>query len=219
MLINMKAVIFDWDGTIIKSKRANFHAFKKLHDEFNLNNVFTMKELLDWYSPNWYEVYKKMGIPEEGWSRANEIWRNSYPHDKSRLSPNSARILTNLKSRRFKIGLVTSGDEKRVKSELKRKGIFDIFDVVICGDHVPIEEQKPSPRQIILALEKLNIKPKDAIYVGDTSFDVLAGKNAGVTTIALAGGLQPKGKLINSNPDLLVHDWNELENKIEELWM
>lgn len=219
MLINMKAVIFDWDGTIIKSRKANFHAFKKLHDELNLNSVFTMKEFLDWYSPNWYMIYEKMGIPEEEWPRANELWRKSYPQNKSSLFPNSARILANLKSRRFKIGLATSGDEKRVVSELKRKGIFRIFDIVICGDHVPIEEQKPSPRQIILAMKKLNIKPKDAAYVGDTSFDVLAGKNAGVKTVALAGGLHPVDKLRNSNPDLLVHNWNELENKIEEIWM
>ena len=219
MLINMKAVIFDWDGIIIKSRKANFHAFKKLHDELNLNSVFTMKEFLDWYSPNWYMIYEKMGIPEEEWPRANELWRKSYPHNRSRLSSNSARILASLKSRRFKIGLVTSGDEERVVSELKRKGIFKIFDVVICGDHVPIEEQKPSPRQIILALKKLNTKPKDAVYVGDTSFDVLAGKNAGVKTVALTGGLHPVGKLRNSNPDLLVHDWNELENRIEEIWM
>jgi pyrophosphatase PpaX len=215
----MKAVIFDWDGTIIKSKKANFQAFKKLHDELNLNIVFTMKEFLDWYTPNWYVIYEKMGIPEEAWSRANEIWRNSYPHNISKLSPNSVRVLANLKSRRFRIGLVTSGDEKRVESELKRKGIFNIFDVVICGDHVPIEEQKPSPRQIILALKKLNVEPKDAVYIGDTSFDVLAGKNAGVKTIALAGGLHSVGKLRDSNPDLFVHDWKELETKIEEIWM
>jgi HAD superfamily hydrolase (TIGR01662 family) len=215
----MKAVIFDWDGTIIKSKRANFHAFKKLHDEFNLNSVFTMKEFVDWYSPNWYMIYEKMGIPEEEWARANELWRKAYPQKGSRLSPNSARILANLKSKRFKIGLVTNGNEKRVISGLKRKGIFNIFDVVICGDHVPIEEQKPSPRQIVLALERLNIKPKDAVYVGDTSFDVLAGKNAGVKTVALIGGLHSVGKLKNSNPDLLVHDWKELESKIEEIWM
>jgi len=63
----MKAIIFDWDGTIIKSKKANFHAFKKLHDELNLNSVFTMKEFVEWYSPNWYMIYEKMGIPEEEW--------------------------------------------------------------------------------------------------------------------------------------------------------
>ncbi len=215
----MKAVIFDWDGTIIKSKKANFHAFKSLHDAFNLDSVFTMKEFVDWYSPNWYMIYEKMGIPEEEWSTANELWRKSYPHNRSRLASNSAGVLSSLKSRRFRIGLVTNGDEKRVISGLKRKGIFDIFDVVICGDHVSIEEQKPSPRQILLALERLNVKPEDAVYVGDTSFDVLAGKNAGVKTVALAGGLHPVGRLKNSNPDLLVHDWKELENKIEEIWM
>jgi pyrophosphatase PpaX len=215
----MKAVIFDWDGTIIKSKKANFHAFKRLHDEFNVNSVFTMKEFVDWYSPNWYMIYEKMGIPEEEWPRANELWRKSYPQNRSRLASNSAGVLANLKSSRFRIGLVTNGDEKRVISGLKRKGIFHIFDVVICGDHVSIEEQKPSPRQLLLALERLNVKPEDAVYVGDTSFDVLAGKNAGVKTVALAGGLHPVGRLKNSNPDLLVHDWKELENKIEEIWM
>ena len=215
----MKAVIFDWDETILKSKKANFHAFKRVHDELDLNNVFTMKEFLDWYSPNWYVIYEKMGIPEEEWSRANAIWRKYYPHDRSRLSPNAARVLANLKSRRFKIGLVTNGNEKRVKSELKRKGLFNIFDVVVCGDQVPMEELKPSPRQIMLALEKLNIRPKEAAYIGDTSFDVLAGKNAGVKTVALAGGLHPIGKLKDSNPDLLVHDWKELEDRIEEVWM
>jgi pyrophosphatase PpaX len=215
----MKAVIFDWDGTIIKSKKANFYAFKKLHHALNLNTVFTMKEFVDWYSPNWYMIYEKMGIPEEEWPRANELWRKSYPHSRSRLASNSAEVLANLKSRRFRIGVVTNGDEKRVISGLKRKGIFNIFDVVICGDHVSIEEQKPSPRQILLALERLNVKPEDAVYVGDTSFDVLAGKNAGVKTVALAGGLHPVGRLKNSNPDLLVHDWKELENKIEEIWM
>jgi len=211
----MKAVLFDYDGTLNDSLEANFYAFQGVAEEFNLPSI-TLQQFLDWYTPNWYVVYEKMGVPVNSWKKADEIWLRHYDQRKSRLFPDSVQTLKQLKLIGCKVGLVTGGTKNRVEKELKMRRIHDLFDVIIYGSDVMEEKLKPSPTQIKMALKHLQEKPRETLYVGDTPIDVLAGKKAGVITVATTRGFSSTKRLRRAKPDFIIHNLRELLKIIKE---
>ncbi|MGH2995429.1 MAG: HAD family hydrolase, partial [Gaiellaceae bacterium] len=73
------------------------------------------------------------------------------------------------------------------------------------------ERHKPHPAPVLAALEQLHASPEQAAFVGDSPFDVSAGKAAGVFTIAvLWGKLHPEERLLAAGADTIVHSPAEL---------
>jgi HAD superfamily hydrolase (TIGR01549 family) len=95
-----------------------------------------------------------------------------------------ARPLLDALSSRYSLGLVTSGSRDRVLRDLASTGIGDYFEVIITGDD--ISNPKPDPEGLLIALERLAIEPRQALYVGDAREDCLMAEAAGVPFIGLA---------------------------------
>jgi HAD superfamily hydrolase (TIGR01549 family) len=207
-----KVIIFDFDGVLLDSRDANFRSFKEVGVKLNPSVELTLKRFQEWYSPNFRHLYERMGIEPEDWPQANKIWREHYlSKENPKLFSHTVRVLSYLKSKRFKLGLVTGGSEERVSFELERKGIAVFFDVVVYGDSLSADEVKPAPNQLLIALEKLGANARDAAYVGDTTVDVLAGRSAGMQTIAVTTGFHSRKRIAESNPDVIIDDLEALE--------
>ena len=88
----------------------------------------------------------------------------------------------------FKLAVVTSKINETALMGLRLTGLDQFFDVVVALDHV--EKHKPDPEPIDLALSKLGSTRQEAIMVGDSDFDILAGKNAQVKTAAVAWSIK-----------------------------
>ena len=86
-----------------------------------------------------------------------------------------------IREKRLKIGLVTNTYKKSVKKTLEYHKIKDYFDAIVCGDEV--EKDKPYPDEIIEACKRLKINVDEAILVGDTKNDIIAGRAAGCFVI------------------------------------
>jgi len=210
--VAIKTIIFDLDGTLLDSKESHYRAFREVGQRFNIKVDFTMDKYLEWYSPNYWDLYRKMGIEEKDWSLAIQIWREYYlSNENPELFPNVIEILYYLKSKGFKLALVTGGSEKRINFDLTRKQIRNFFDVVVHGEGLKEEELKPAPKQLLIALEKLGVSAIDAVYIGDTPMDVMAGKNAGMKTIAVTMGFGLSKKIKESNPDIIISNLEELK--------
>jgi pyrophosphatase PpaX len=83
------------------------------------------------------------------------------------------------------------------------------MDVVIGAEDT--ERHKPEPDPVLEALSRLDAEPSDAVYVGDSPYDILAGNAAGVFTVAVGwGGIHPDDRLRHAGPDALVHTAAEL---------
>ncbi len=81
------------------------------------------------------------------------------------------------------------------RETLSRKLLIDItlnryFDLVIGSDTVA--EKKPSPAPIIYAISKFSVKPEESMIIGDSNYDIEAGKKAGVKTVAVTYGYKEK---------------------------
>ena len=119
-------------------------------------------------------------------------------------------ILPQLKAEGRKLGLVTAKRHRTVGLALDRfPALASAFDVVVA--HEDTDRHKPSPQPVLLALEKLGGEPDEAVYVGDSPFDVGAAKAAGVFAIAVGwGGIHPDERLLAEEPDLFVRTPEEL---------
>src|SRR5688572_1905316 len=119
-------------------------------------------------------------------------------------------LLPRLKAEGRKLGLVTAKRHRTVGLALDRfPALEKVFDVVVS--HEDTERHKPEPDPVLFALEKLGGSPSEAVYVGDSPFDIGAAKAAGVFAIAVGwGGIHPDERLLAEEPDAFVRTPEEL---------
>ena len=107
--------------------------------------------------------------------KQDNLWR--------RMLPSTPAILTELRKRGFTLGVISNADG-RIAAILQKCGIAELFDTVIDSHHVGVE--KPDPRIFALALERLNTRPDQAVYVGDIyGIDVIGSERAGLQSVLL----------------------------------
>jgi len=188
--LRFKAILFDFDGTLIDSFSAHYQAFEVTLAHFNI--VVTPELYKQTYSPNWFAVYEAYGIPQEKYEEADNVWLAEAPKHEPQLFPQARPLLESLKNK-FTLGLVTSGSRPRVLRDLTSTGILDFFQVMITGDD--ISKPKPDPEGLFLALDQLALPPDRALFVGDAREDYLMARAAGVPFIGITAGFATVSKV------------------------
>jgi len=106
--------------------------------------------------------------------------------------------------------LVVLSNKPRRHSEtiLRGLGIADRFAFIHGGDSFP--EMKPSPLPVLSVLEHTRVRAGDALMVGDSTYDIDAGKAASVRTGAALYGFHDRETLAGRNPDFLLETFADL---------
>lgn len=106
-------------------------------------------------------------------------------------------------------GIVTNKHKIFTESLLSHVGYLGRSACVVCGDTTP--NPKPAPDPLLHACNLLNVDPKTCIYVGDAHTDILAGKAAGMKTIAAAFGFVPNNVQISEwQADAIAYTPNDI---------
>jgi phosphoglycolate phosphatase len=92
-------------------------------------------------------------------------------------------------------------------------GMLEYFELVAGPEDVAA--QKPDPAGILHLLEKLGADKDETVLVGDSEFDVLTGRNAGIRTVAVAYGFRPRTDLLDA--DVLIDRFSDLPAAIKGL--
>ncbi|MBC7946858.1 MAG: HAD-IA family hydrolase [Chitinophagaceae bacterium] len=79
------------------------------------------------------------------------------------------------------------------------------------GIAAEMERGRPHPDMIIDMMQKLGLQPREVLKVGDTTADILEGKNAGVFTAAILSGTQATKLLAEQQPDWMITSLSELK--------
>lgn len=195
----LRAVLFDWDGTLLNSFRADANAYARMFRSLGIR--WAPESLARHYSPDWHNVYRAMRLPVERWSEADQLWRCFYRSEGPLLQPGARQVLQAL-AHRFRLGLVSSGSALRVRSQIHRFGLGPFFDVSVFGDEAP--RRKPHPLQLQIALGKLGLEPTCCIYVGDTAEDVKMARRAGMPVVGVLDHSPTPRSLRESRPDALI---------------
>ncbi|MEM2765350.1 MAG: HAD family hydrolase [Candidatus Caldarchaeum sp.] len=223
----LKAVLFDFDNTLVDSAAALPLARRRVAEEIvayygNSLDVEEVAQVVAWVEHVaerlgildrdliWEHVIHSIGMDTSPSADILRRWSSVYwtEYMKGPLFPDTVSVLENF-GRRYVLGMVTNTDGMpgMKMHRLERSGLLKFFKaVVIAGEDVP--ETKPSPRPFLHAAKLLNIKPEECIMVGDDPVnDVLGAKSAGMHAVLLD---RQGGKPYPVKPDHIVKSLREL---------
>ncbi|MDE2660178.1 MAG: HAD-IA family hydrolase [Acidobacteriota bacterium] len=198
----VSAVLFDWDGTLADSFATTRYASLSVFEHFGIRMDEARYQAT--YRPDWHETYRQLGIPESRWDEAGAIWSAKYLERRRavKLFPDALRALRSLSDRKLRLGVVTSADRQRFHEDLHRLGLADRFDALVAFEDT--QNKKPHPEGLLLALSRLGVEPRNALYVGDRPEDVAMGKSAGTLTAAIVSNFSNEAMLRSARPDVLL---------------
>ena len=198
----LRAVLFDWDGTLVDSAETSFRAYMGLFSALGI--PFDRETYGRTYSPNWHFTYEALALPRERWEEADAHWLRLYAEERNQLLPGAREALLAIRQKGHAQGIVSSGERSRVTFELQDLEIGGFFSEIVCGGDTP--HRKPHPEPLLVALERMGLGPAEAAYVGDSPEDVEMARGAGVFAVGVPGPFPNRDGLVASSPDLLAPD-------------
>ncbi|MNI47948.1 Pyrophosphatase PpaX [compost metagenome] len=88
-----------------------------------------------------------------------------------------------LKEQGIKIAIITGKGKRAFQISSEALNMHGLFELAVTGDDV--DKPKPDPEGIYAALNTLGVAPAEAVFIGDSNADILAGKAAGLRTYAV----------------------------------
>lgn len=146
---------------------------------------------------------------------ALKYFKASYVNNCCELSTAYPGVIETLEHFKGKVKLAVATAKIRAATEtiLKKLGLFDYFDMLVCDEDMT--KMKPDPECIHIILNKLNVQPERAVMVGDMKTDVMAAKAANAGSVAVTYGYGKLEDIKSESPDYIVNDIRELQNIIE----
>lgn len=183
----IKAVLFDFDGTLIDSDKHTLEHFNEALRYFNYSVELTDNELSSMGGLVTKDIWKKL-LPNISDKKITEI--SQYAHEISlntitniETFPAVIDILKQLKNN-YLLGLVTSRGKESTEILFNHYKLAQYFSCIVSKDDVSIH--KPNPEGILAAIKKLHVSAIDTIYVGDSAVDIQTAHNAGIPCISIA---------------------------------
>lgn len=213
----LQALIFDFDGLIIDSEITVLMSWQELYQEYGYE--LPVAEWLrcigtvygdDTFDPR-ENLERQFGRPID-WEaeEAKRFEREIELVELQPVLPGVTRLITEAKASGLKLAVGSSSPHRWVDAHLKRLGLWQQFDVVVCGDDVP--HVKPEPDVFLLAAQKLDVDPAGCIVLEDSPHGAVAAQFAGMFCVVVPNRLTRRmnvsaaGMVIDSLADISLAD-------------
>lgn len=175
----VRAVLFDFDGTLAPSLPLWIKAYEIALGTFGIQ--ITEDEILRrCFFRDWQVIADEFNVFTAEQIRTQVDIGVKRAFAEAVLFPLAQPLIEHCRTHDLQVALVTSAPRHLIVDVLGRLLVHDLFDFVICGDDVI--HSKPHPEPVLAALAALRREPHEAIMVGDSHVDILAGKAAGTRT-------------------------------------
>jgi phosphoglycolate phosphatase len=218
-LHSIKAIIFDFDGTLavlnIDFSSMRERVFDLMRRSGIREDAVQEKYLLEIID----EVYQNLW--EKNPSGAETFYQESHDilhevemkaAEKGKLIPGAAGTLTRLREKGIKVGIITRNCEDAVRKVFP--DINDFCDVFVSRNSV--KKVKPHPDHLTRVMKSLKISGKEAAMVGDHMIDIQAGKRVGMKTIGVLTGRTKKEEFERAGADCVLTSVSEIYKIVEE---
>ncbi len=221
MNICCKAVIFDLDGTILDT-------IEDLGDSINyvLNELGYPARATSHHKKSIGNGLRKFAarcLPED--SVTDELLDLILPRLAARYRSNSMvktvpyegviELFDFLTANGIMLNILSNKRDDFVK-ELTLH-YFPDYNFVRADGELPDVPKKPDPTSALKIAEICGVEPSEILFIGDSVYDIQTGKNAGMRTVAVTWGYQPKDALLAENPDFIADTPAEIIQYIKAL--
>ena len=186
----LRAIIFDFDLTLADSSRGFIACHRFAAGRFGLTPpspeaiAASIGTPLDLVFPRFYG--EEHAALAQDYVRVYQEHADEVMTGLTVMLEGAAEAVQRLRNVGYNLGIVSQKLRYRVEDVLRRESLLECFGVVLGGDDIPAF--KPDPRGLQMAIEQLGATASTALYIGDTTIDAEAARNAGVRFIAVLSG-------------------------------
>lgn len=213
LLKEIKAVLFDLDGTLVDSMWMWPEIDREFLKERGFDTPPDLKKDIDGLSIWDDAIYfkKRFGLKDSE-QELIDIWNGMAMHHYEKdtpLKPGAGVFIDYLKKHGYLIGLVTSNSLVLCTAATKANGVYEDFDTFVTSEDVA--HGKPDPAGYLLAAERLKVEPSECLVAEDLPVGLIAAKRAGMRAVAVKDryseeDIEEKERLA----DAVIADYQEL---------
>lgn len=211
----IKACIFDLDGTIINTEESLNQSINETLASLGYKGI-TLEQTRAFigcggrkFVERGLNVYTNPDneLIDSAYKKYKEIFAERCTYN-NKAYDGMMETLLSLKERGMKLGVISNKSQQGVESCVHKVYGDTVFDYV-AGEKpgVPL---KPDPAGIINATGAMGVNPEECLYIGDGDTDMIGGRAAGCTTVAVTWGFRDREFLTEFNPDFVIDRPEEL---------
>ncbi|TCS95687.1 pyrophosphatase PpaX [Hazenella coriacea] len=205
--MSYRAILFDLDGTLLNTNQLILASF--MHTlEHHCPGKYTEQDVLaimgeplidmmrrfdDRQAEQMVETYQKHNIEN------HDHYVEPFPH--------VVEVIKQINQAGIPMAVVTNKRRPVVEMGLRLFGLDAWMDEVICVGDAP--QAKPEPDLLLLAMERIQMKPEECLMVGDSRYDLMAAQKAGVACAGVSWSLH-LDDLQKYRPDYMLDDLRDL---------
>lgn len=208
--MNKQLLIFDFDGTLIDSVPDLADATNAMLTTLG-KETYPIETIRNWIGNGSRMLVERAlvgnievaagALTKEEADHAEQVFFDAYKNlsgSKTVAYPDVDEGLKKLHAAGYTLALVTNKPIRFVPKILQSFGWQDLFSEVMGGDSLPVK--KPDPAPLLHVCASLNVSVAQAIMIGDSRNDILAGQNANMDTLGLSYGYNYGQDIRELNP-------------------
>ena len=228
----MKGIVFDWDGTLADIDERELYCINNALATGNIGPVSR-----EFYVQNYYRrayevgtgprmvLEAAVGSSDLDFEPVYESYRRLFSEtpDKAKLQNGALELLKNLKDAKWKLAIATMRfTRSTIASELSNLGVDQYVELFLTRQDMGFTRRLGSLKETVdqrvklvsTTLDRLSLTVSDTPLVGDSWWDLRAGKQLGMKTILVKTGFSSHNDFSSEKPDLTVRSLSELGPKL-----
>lgn len=210
-----KLLIFDFDGTLADSEASIMEALQLAARDLGISGIDRAGARRSIGLPLRRTIEMGLGIEADEAPEAVDLYRKHYNEvafDSTSLFPGVNETLELLREE-YLLAVASSKSRQGLEAMMKHLGIYDRFCFVAGAQDV--EQGKPAPDMVLLALETLDIPAQECLVVGDTVYDIEMGRRANADTCGVTYGNNSADELRRFEPTFLIDSFPHVMSCLE----
>lgn len=196
-----RLLVFDWDGTLMDSIGSITACTQAVLADLDVQGVpeaairgtigLGLRETLDILVP---------GCTDSLFRDILECYRHHWVatfRDRPVMFPGVEDMLRNLVKDGWLVAVATGKSRRGLDHELTQSGLHGVFHSTRTVDEAL---SKPHPKMLLDILDDLGVKPREAVMIGDTTFDLEMARSAGTASVGVCTGGHGRGELMGLGP-------------------
>lgn len=203
----IKAVLFDNDGTLLDTNKLIFDSYKEAF-RVVLKREADYDEIMSLYGRPLYSSLMEYGCKGKELYNAYREYNERLHDSVAKPFPGAVEGVIAVKEIGFTTGMVSSKRCELLDKGIKIMRLENTFDTIVTPEDT--EKTKPDPEPLLCAAERLGVRAKECIYVGDSVFDFIAARSAGMRICAVKYSLTAAERIAEFKPEYYVNSISEL---------
>ncbi|NDU86270.1 MAG: HAD-IA family hydrolase [Ferrovum sp.] len=216
-------IMFDLDGTLVDTAEEIAHSVNQTLQEAGFDPL-PHSDIREWIGKGtaWLFGQALESVTGNEDVRESLLYEQYYPrflqvyHDLTGVHSlpyeGAPEALAQLRQAGCRLAVVTNKDRGLSQRLLESQGLTSAIDLLVGGGDTP--EGKPSPQPLQKALRDAGSTPGEALFVGDSSNDVVAARRAGVPIWAFNHGYNHGEPIAQANPDVVLDGFADLLQRL-----